>query len=93
MNDINQRLEKLEKEILKVQARNKRVEADKAWETSIVRKIVLLVITYFSAAVFMYAIEIKDFWLNAFIPTGGFLISTLTIPFFKKLWIAKVYKR
>lgn len=93
MNDINQRLEKLEKEILKVQARNKRVEADKAWETSIARMLLIAVLTYTTTTILLFAINDKNFFINGIIATIGFFISTITIPFIKKLWIAKVYKR
>jgi len=34
-------------EIEKIKGRNRRVEADKAWETSLTRKILIAVLTYF----------------------------------------------
>ncbi len=39
-------VENLEKEIAEIKKRNQRVEADKAWETSWTRRILVLVLTY-----------------------------------------------
>ena len=40
------RLMDLEKEIKKIQERNKMVELDKSWETSSTRKICIMILTY-----------------------------------------------
>ena len=40
----------LEKEIKEIKERNKRVETDKAWETSWTRKICIALLTYFSCS-------------------------------------------
>lgn len=76
----------LEKEILLIKARNKRVEADKAWETSWTRKILLMTFTYLGIGFYLRAINIDKPWLNAIVPSVGFLLSTLTLPVFKKIW-------
>ncbi len=68
--------------------RNKRVELDKAWETSKTRRFVIAVITYSVAALFMYRIGVDNYLLNAYIPTGGYLLSTLSLPQIKRHWIA-----
>ena len=82
-------LEKLEKEVEQIKARNKKVEIDKAWETSTTRKVLLILFTYTSIGLYMYAIGIDKPWLNAVIPSIGFLLSTLTLPYFKNYWIKK----
>ena len=76
----------LEKEILLIKARNKRVEADKEWETSWSRKILLMTFTYLGIGFYLRAINIDKPWLNAIVPSVGFLLSTLTLPVFKKIW-------
>ena len=81
----------LHQEIDAIKQRNKRVESDKAWETSEFRKITLAIMTYFVALLFMYAIGVKDAWLNAIIPTGGFILSTQSLPFIKRWWLAHRY--
>lgn len=85
MNNIK----KLEERIEKIERRNKKVEIDKAWETSYTRKIILVIFTYLSISLYMKAINVLNPWLNAIIPSFGFLLSTLTLPFFKKIWIEK----
>jgi len=72
--------------------RNSRVELDKAWETSLTRRAVIATITYAVAALFMYRIGVESFLLNACIPTGGYLLSTLSLPWIKRLWLTHIKK-
>ena len=69
--------------------RNKRVELDKAWETSLTRKAIIMLLTYIIIVIFLYLITAPKPWINAFIPVLGFLLSTLTLPYAKKLWTFK----
>jgi len=69
---------------------DKRVEADKAWEISYTRRLLLILFTYISIGLYLNAIKIKNPWLNAIVPSVGFLLSTLTLPFFKNLWLKKL---
>jgi len=84
--------EELEKEILNIKERNKKVETDKAWETSITRKVLLFIFTYLAIGLYINAIGVEKPWLNAIVPSLGFLLSTLTLPFFKNLWKKYIYK-
>jgi len=86
-------VEQLEKEISEIQERNKRVEADKAWETSKARKIIIFIATYIVIALFLSAANIPDPWVNAIVPAIAFILSTLSFPYFKKLWIMHIFKR
>lgn len=79
-------IEELEKRISEIEKRNSRVETDKAWETSWTRKILLAAFTYTSIALYFYIISIPNPLLNAVVPTIGFLLSTLTLPFFRQVW-------
>ncbi len=79
----------MEAELEKINERNRRVENDKAWETSVTRRSVIAGITYSIAALFMYRIGVVDPLINALVPTGGYLLSTLSLPFIKKWWISK----
>lgn len=76
----------LETRIQKIEDRNKKVEADKAWETSFTRKFLLIMFTYIAIGLYMNAVNIDRPWLNAIVPATGFLLSTLTLPFFKEVW-------
>ena len=77
-------LASLEKRLTAIEARNRRVEGDKAWETSYTRRALLIAFTYASISLYMWAIGIANPWINAVVPSLGFLLSTLTLPFFKK---------
>ena len=77
----------LEKEIKEIKKRNQRVEGDKAWETSWTRRILLMLFTYLALGFYLWAIGIYNPWLNAIVPAVGFMLSTLTLPFFKRRWL------
>jgi len=80
-------MENPESQIAAIMERNKRVEADKAWETSFVRRITITVLTYAIAVLFLWLIGNTGFWLNAAVPALGYLLSTLSLPWVKRWWI------
>ena len=80
-------LKELEERIRKIEERNKKVEKDKAWETSLTRKILIAIATYIVISLFLWIAKIPMPLENAIVPTAAFFLSTLTIPFFKKLWM------
>lgn len=82
----------LESEIQQLKSRNARVEIDKAWEVSKTRRLVICVITYFAAVLVLKIIGAENYWLGALVPVVGFLLSTLSLPVFKKFWIKKFSK-
>ena len=77
----------LEKRIEAIETRNKRVELDKAWETSIFRKALIAILTYTVIVIFMISADIDKPFISALVPTVGFLLSTLTISRLKSWWI------
>jgi amino acid permease len=80
-------LEEIKKEITQIKKRNKRVEADKAWETSFFRIALIAVLTYIVIVLFFFAAGLPKPFINPIVPTVGFVLSTLTVPAFKKYWI------
>ena len=80
-------LSELEKDVAEIKARNKKVEEDKAWETSYARRGVLTLFTYLAIAIYLVLINVERPWLNAIIPAFAFMLSTLTLPFFKRIWL------
>ena len=80
-------LHSLQKEIEQIKQRNKLVETDKAWEISYTRRTLLIIFTYLAIGVYLKTINISDPWLNAIVPAFAFMLSTLTLPFFKRMWI------
>lgn len=75
-----------EKEIIKIQERNKKVELDKAWETSKTRKISIALLTYFVMVLVMYSLKMSSPFIGAIIPTLGFMLSTFSLDFIKAYW-------
>jgi biotin transporter BioY len=80
----------LEKRIARIEQRNKQVEQNKAWETSWTRRISIALLTYVVVWMYLQFVVHVDPWINAIIPTAGFLMSTLTLTFIKSVWIDKL---
>ena len=79
----------LEKRVEALETRNSRVEADKAWETSWVRRMSIMVLTYFIVVAYLHFVIHINPWLNALVPVLGFVLSTLTLNYIKQIWIQK----
>lgn len=77
----------IENEINALKERNKRVEADKAWEGSWTRKMSIMTLTYIVAVVWLFLINEQSVSLKAMVPVLGYFLSTMTIPQIKKLWV------
>ena len=77
----------IENEIEEIKQRNKRVEADKAWETSWTRRLLVLILTYLVMVVFFYFAQLPNPFVNSIVPALAFVLSTLSIPFAKRLWL------
>ena len=84
---MEERIQKLEKEIEIIKARNQKVEADKAWETSYFRILLIAGIIYVIAVKVMYFIGSPNYFLDALVPPIGYFISVQSLPFIKKWWI------
>lgn len=82
----------LEEEIEKIKERNKKVEADKAWETSCTRKVTVALATYVVMICVMWVLKMDNPFISAVIPTLGFLLSTFSANLIKKLWFSRFYK-
>lgn len=82
-------LESLPQEIDQIKSRNLKVEADKAWETSTLRKIVVALLTYAVIVIFFFVAGLPLPFANAVVPTIAFILSTLTLSLFKKWWTSK----
>lgn len=84
----------LGKEIKKIQERNKRVELDKAWETSWTRKICIMILTYLIVVIYSYLIKQYDnILLSSLVPVIGFALSTLSLKYIRKVWKRKIYSK
>lgn len=80
MHDFSARLDAIE-------ARNARVGADKAWETSWTRRGFIAGITYVCVAVLLTLLGHDGVFKHALVPVLGYLLSTLSLPLVKNLWL------
>jgi len=80
-------------ELAAIHARNAKVEADKAWETSWMRRLIIASATYAIILFFLLSINAPNPYLNALVPTLAYLLSTLTMPFLKQYWLKHFYKK
>ena len=80
-------MKELEERIIKIEERNKRVELDKAWETSWTRRICICVLTYLIVLLYSYLInKYSNIFLSSLVPVIGFTLSTLSLKFVRKIW-------
>ena len=83
-------MNKLEEEIKQIKERNKRVEKDKAWETSWTRKLSIAVLTYVIVLLYSYLIsKYSNIFLTSLVPVIGFVLSTLSLNLIRNIWEKK----
>ena len=77
----------LEKEIEQIKQRNKKVELDKAWETSWTRIICIMILTYIVVIIYSHLIQnTNNIALSSLVPVIGFTLSTLSLKLIRKIW-------
>ena len=75
------------KEIEEIKKRNKKVELDKAWETSWTRKICICILTYIVVVIYSYMVRnYNNIFLSSLVPVIGFTLSTLSLNYIRKIW-------
>ena len=80
-------LKDLENEIENIKQRNKRVELDKKWETSLTRKLCICILTYIVVIIYSYMVRNYDnIFLSSLVPVIGFTLSTLSLRYIRKIW-------
>lgn len=81
-------MKSVENSIAEILERNRRVEADKAWEQSWTRTFLIAAMIYVIAGVFLWSLAVSAYLLQALIPTCGWILSTASIPWIKRWWLA-----
>jgi hypothetical protein len=76
-----------------IESRNAKVEADKAWETSLARRGFLALITWLAAGFTLSLLGSENAWILALVPVMGYIISTLSLPYIRQFWLTKVHKQ
>lgn len=81
------KIENLEEEINNIKKRNKKVELDKKWETSLTRKICICILTYIVVIAYSYIVRnYSNILLSSLVPVIGFTLSTLSLKYIRKMW-------
>ena len=81
----------LKKKIEKIEERNKRVELDKKWETSLTRRILIVILTYIVVVIYSFSIDkINNIFLSSLVPVFGFVLSTMSLNGFRKIWEKRI---
>lgn len=86
-NKLEQKIADLENEINAIKDRNKRVEGDKSWETSLFRILLISFLIYIISSFAFFELGVKAFLLSALVPTAGYFLSTQSLPIIKKWWL------
>ena len=76
----------LEARVAAIEARNRQVEQNKAWETSWTRRISVAVLTYAVIVTYLFVINNNNPWVNAAVPAVGFMLSTMAMTWVKSIW-------
>ena len=84
---MNEDIKELENRIEKIEKRNRKVENDKAWETCLLRKVLIIIMTYIFAVLYLKIADNTNPYFGAVVPCVGFYLSTQSIKVVKKWWI------
>ncbi|MDP4000786.1 MAG: hypothetical protein Q8P83_00920 [bacterium] len=79
----------IENEIEQLKDRNRRVEADKAWETSSFRIGLLTLVTFVVAAIVLSVMKVERVFITALVTAIAYFLSVQTLPAVKRWWIKK----
>ena len=81
----------VEKEIREIKERNARVEMDKKWETSWLRRGLILVLTFVVVLAYNFTIQSNvNIYFASLVPVIGFFLSTLSLDFVRRVWERRI---
>lgn len=76
----------LEEKVMAIEKRNQKVELDKKWETSLIRRSAITVLTYLVVTAYLIAIDKDQPFVNALVPAIGYFLSTLVLRNIRARW-------
>ena len=82
MDDLNKR-------IMNIEIRNKKLELDKQWSNSWIRKVLIFIFTYLIAFFSLKIDSITNHYFGALVPCFGLLLSSFILKLVKIIWIKK----
>ncbi len=80
------KLSEIERRLEKIEARNKRVELDKRWETSWTRRLTIGGLTYMVTFLFLVLLPVDMPAISAFVALIGYVLSNLAVGSMRKIW-------
>lgn len=86
---MSSEIEQLKAEIESIKARNRRVEADKAWETSKTRNAFIALSSFILIYMVMRMVGADHPFFNAFVSAIAYFLSTLSYGILKKWWLGR----
>ncbi|OGG19968.1 hypothetical protein A3D03_04370, partial [Candidatus Gottesmanbacteria bacterium RIFCSPHIGHO2_02_FULL_40_13] len=69
----------VEERLAAIEARNARVEKNKAWETSLTRRLSIALLTYLVVLAYLLLIDNDRPYVTAIVPAVGYFLSTLVM--------------
>ncbi|MFA6522886.1 MAG: hypothetical protein WCS85_00765 [Candidatus Peribacteraceae bacterium] len=82
-------MENMEQTMQAILDRNARVEREKAWEVSWTRRLSITVLTYLIVSFFLWQLGLPYPFFQSLIPSGAYLLSTLSLPWIKRRWMKR----
>ena len=76
----------LEARVAALERRSREKDADKYWETSWARFLLVCALTYASLALYMWAAGIDPVWVNAVVPAAAYAISATSFEPLRRVW-------
>ena len=77
----------IDEEMKNIQNRNRSVELDKKWETSLTRRLCIMILTYIIIVIYSYLIRNNNnIFLSSIVPVIGYLLSTLSLKLIRNIW-------
>lgn len=80
-------------DIMELKLKNKKIEADKAWETSWTRRGIIGIVTYIIVAAWLAMLGVEHNLIHALVVVGSYLVAIAILPMLKKYWVDFVYTR
>ena len=77
-------LEEIDSRLQDIESRNKRVENNKSWELSWIRRVAIALLTYFTIVVYHLLIGADNAFVISLVPVLGFVLSTLSLQFIRQ---------
>lgn len=79
----------IEERIAALEARNIKVDSNKKWETSTIRRVSIAILTYIVIVIYHLLIGAKNVYIISAVPVMGFLLSTLSLQIIRSLFERK----